>query len=87
MAPRGRFSSNNGEVMRELVLAGQGLALLPSFLVHQHLKDGSLVEILPQARPKPYSIYAMYPRSRRASRKVVALCEFLQQRLLEPPWE
>lgn len=87
VAPRGRFSSNNGEVMRELVLAGQGLALLPSFLVHQHLKDGSLVEILPQARPKPYSIYAMYPRSRRASRKVVALCEFLQQRLLEPPWE
>ena len=87
VAPRGRFSSNNGEVMRELVLAGQGLALLPSFLVHRHLKDGSLVEILPQARPKPYSIYAMYPRSRRASRKVVALCEFLQQRLLEPPWE
>lgn len=87
VAPRGRFSSNNGEVMREMVLAGEGLALLPSFLVHRQLRDGSLIEVLPQARPKPYSIYAMYPRSRRASRKVIALCEFLQQRLLDAPWD
>ncbi|MBA1271781.1 LysR family transcriptional regulator [Stutzerimonas azotifigens] len=87
VAPRGRFSSNNGEVMREVVLAGLGLALLPSFLVHHHLKAGSLIEVLPHARPKPYSIYAMYPRSSRASRKVAALCDFLQQRLVEPPWE
>ncbi|TBU89704.1 LysR family transcriptional regulator [Phytopseudomonas dryadis] len=87
VAPRGRFSSNNGEAMRELVLAGQGLALLPSFLVHHHLEAGSLIEVLPRARPKPYSIYAMYPRSSRASRKVLALCDFLQQRLLGAPWE
>jgi DNA-binding transcriptional LysR family regulator len=43
--------------------------------------------VLPQARPKPYSIYAMYPRSRRASRKVLALCDFLQQSLVDAPWE
>ncbi|WP_276487140.1 LysR family transcriptional regulator [Ectopseudomonas mendocina] len=86
-APRGRFSTNNGEVMRELAAAGQGIALLPSFLIHQQLQDGSLIEVLPQARPKPYSIYAMYPRSRRASRKVLALCDFLQQSLVDAPWE
>lgn len=87
VAPRGRFSSNNGEVMREFALAGQGLALLPSFIVYRHLRDGSLIEVLPQARPQAYSIYAMYPRSSRASRKVLALCDFLQQRLANPPWE
>lgn len=86
-SPRGQFASNNGEVMREMALAGQGLALLPSFIVHRHLRDGSLLEVLPDSRAAPYSIYALYPRSSRASRKVLALCDFLQQRLAQPPWE
>ncbi|GIZ11041.1 LysR family transcriptional regulator [Pseudomonas sp. NCCP-436] len=87
IAPRSRFTSNNGEVMRELVLAGQGLALLPSFLIHQDLVSGALREILPEARPRPYSIYALYPRSRRASRKVLALCDYLHQHLAKAPWD
>lgn len=87
IAPRGRFASNNGEVMCAMALAGQGLALLPSFIVHRHLREGSLIEVLPQARPQAYAIYALYPRSSRASRKVLALCDFLQQRLANPPWE
>lgn len=87
VAPRGRFASNNGEVMCTMALAGQGLALLPGFIAHRHLHEGSLLEVLPQARPPAYAIYALYPRSSRASRKVLALCDFLQQRLANPPWE
>lgn len=85
--PAGRLSSNNGEVMREMTLAGLGLALLPNFLIHQHLLRGELVPVLEQYRAQRYSIYAMYPRSSRASPKITALCDFLQQQLAEPPWE
>lgn len=87
LTPRGRFASNNGEAMCAMALAGQGLALLPSFIVHPHLRSGALLEVLPQARPPAYAIYALYPRSSRASHKVLALCDFLQQRLADAPWE
>ena len=49
--------------------------------MHRHLRDGSLIEVLPQARAQAYAIYAMYPRSSRASRKVLALCDLDQSRL------
>ena len=87
LTPRGRFASNYGQAMCAMALAGQGLALLPSFIVQPHLRSGALLEVLPQARPPAYAIYALYPRSSRASHKVLALCDFLQQRLADAPWE
>lgn len=87
IAPQGRFASNNGEVMCAMALGGQGLALLPRFIAHRYLNEGSLVQVLPQASPRDYGIYALYPRSSRGLNKVLAICDFLQQRLADPPWE
>ncbi|MCC6000794.1 MAG: LysR family transcriptional regulator [Pararhodobacter sp.] len=44
------FSSNNGLVLLTMALAGQGIALLDDYTVAEHLKDGALVQILPQLR-------------------------------------
>lgn len=86
LAPQSRFISNNGEAMREMAEQGLGLTVLPTFIAHQQLKDGSLIALEPGVRPTDDYIYAMYPRSSRSSRKVQALCDFLQQALLDMPW-
>lgn len=86
LAPQGRFASNNGEAMRDMAMRGLGLTVLPAFIVHTQLADGSLLALEPGARPTDDQIYALYPRSSRASRKVLALCDFLQQALSAQPW-
>lgn len=76
-----RLVVNNGEAMRDAVLAGLGLALLPRFIAADALADGRLVTVLPDARPEPYSIHALYPYQRQPARKVRALVEYLQRAL------
>ena len=87
LSPSGRFTSNNGEAMRDMAMAGLGLAVLPVFIVQRQLDEGSLQVLEPGVRPTDNWIHALYPRSRRASPKVLALCDFLQQRLANPPWQ
>jgi DNA-binding transcriptional LysR family regulator len=86
LTPQGRLTSNNGEAMRDMALRGLGLSVLPAFIVHSHIADGLLLALEPGVRPIDDQIYALYPRSSRASRKVLALCDFLQQALANQPW-
>jgi DNA-binding transcriptional LysR family regulator len=86
LAPGGRFTSNNGEAMRDAALAGLGLAVLPRFIVQPDLQAGRLLQVLPEARPTADEIHALYPRSHRASVKIQALCDFLQQALHAAAW-
>ncbi len=50
LAIGGNFHSNSGEVLRASAIAGMGLALLAEPTVHDALKDGSLVRVLPGVR-------------------------------------
>ncbi|MEQ8799228.1 MAG: LysR family transcriptional regulator [Salinisphaeraceae bacterium] len=76
-----RLVVNNGEAMRDAVLAGLGLALLPRFILADALADGRLVAVLPNAKPEHYGIHALYPYQRQPARKVRALVEYLQRTL------
>lgn len=44
------FSSNNGLVLLNMALAGQGIALLDDYTVADMIAQGALVEVLPQVR-------------------------------------
>src|SRR5690606_21100273 len=48
---KGRFSVNNGDFLAELATAGEGVALLPHFIVEDGLKTGRLVTVLDQWSP------------------------------------
>ncbi len=87
IAPRGVFTANNGEVLRDAALAGQGLAVLPRFIVWEDLRAGRLVEVLPDLPPVADGIFAVYPRSGLGSVKLRALVQYLQASLAQPPWE
>lgn len=85
--PHGVFSANNGEVLRDALLAGYGLAVLPRFIVWEDLLAGRLIEVRPGATPAEDGIYAVYPRTAFGSVKIRALVQFLQVALSPPPWE
>ena len=72
-----RIIVNNGDIMRDLAIAGLGLIMAPRFLVRAALADGRLIVALPEARPKPYAIYVIYPPAGTLSPKVRAFVDHM----------
>lgn len=78
--PQPRFVSNNLLAMREAVLAGAGMAQIPLEACRDALRDGALVELLPDLAPPPSTVYAIYPSRRGLSLAVRTLIDFLEAR-------
>lgn len=83
---RGRLVSNNSLAIRDAVLAGLGIALVPSFYVGAELREKRLRVVLGQAKPAPIYVYATYQRSRHLSAKVRLFTEFLRERFALASW-
>ncbi|ODP30740.1 LysR family transcriptional regulator [Pandoraea sp. ISTKB] len=83
----GRLASDNGEVLRDAVLAGIGIALKSTWDIGAHLKHGELVPVLP-AYPlaEEVAIWAVYPSRAFVPPKTHALIEFLQERFGPVPY-
>ncbi|MFY0615170.1 MAG: LysR family transcriptional regulator [Hyphomicrobiaceae bacterium] len=83
-----RLCSNNGDVLREAALAGQGIAMLPTFLVGDDIQASHLQVILPDYPPKELGIYALYAPNKYLAAKTRVLIDFLVDRFgPEPPWD
>jgi DNA-binding transcriptional LysR family regulator len=82
---RGRLLVNNALALRELLLAGQGVAALPLWLVHADIAEGRLRELLPGHELDAIELHALYPSSRFLPSKVRVLVHFLQQQLQTVP--
>lgn len=77
----GPLRANNSEVLREGVLDGLGIGLLPDFSAAGHLGPGQLVPILPEWRPLGFfgdAIYAIRPWSPQVPRAVQCLVDHLR---------
>ncbi len=85
----GRVLANNGDVLLSLALAGQGIAVLPSFFAAPALREGRLLRLLPGWRiGGGDTIAVVYPARRNAPPKLRALLDFLGQHISDPPpWE
>ena len=78
--------SNNGEVLKDVALGGQGIALLPTFIVGKDLQDGLLRTILPDHPPVHITLAAIYPRHRHLSAKVRLFVDLLDERFGNRPY-
>jgi len=84
VAIRGLLKVNNSEVLREALLAGLGIGLLPDFSVPAHALAGrspQLVEVLPDWRVEGFfgeRIYALRPWSAQVPKAVQCLVEHLR---------
>ncbi|HEY9573413.1 MAG TPA: substrate binding domain-containing protein, partial [Pusillimonas sp.] len=88
VAVRGNFCANNSEALREVVLAGQGIALLPDFTAQEDVDAGRLVHVLPAWKPVGVfgdAIYAIRPYSAYVPRAVRAFVEHLKTGLRAKP--
>jgi len=83
------FIANGGEAVRDLALAGLGLARLAGFLVSPDIRAGRLVPVLTDyAEIRDTAIHAVYPHRRHLSPKVRAFVDFLVEKMTPvPPWE
>lgn len=57
----GVLAANNAALMSELARAGQGIVLLPRFMLETDLSRGTLVHLLPEWRPPQLWLTLYYP--------------------------
>ena len=79
MHPHIAVGDGEGEVMA--VLAGHGIAQLPTWLVQAHLNTGTLVEVLPHLATEGLPMNLVWLKSREAQPKVSALIDYLGSNL------
>lgn len=72
--------SNNGEVLKAAALRGQGIALLPMFILGDAVQQGRLRVLLTEFVPPDISLFALYPRHRYLSAKVRLFVDLLAER-------
>lgn len=87
----GNFTVNNSEALREAVLKGLGIALLPTFTVGADLRERRLQQVLGDYRAHGTfgsDVYAVYLPTRYLSPKVRAFVDFFVERFSpEPYWD
>lgn len=84
----GRLMLNNGEAIRDLAIAGLGLAVLPYFVVAGALADGRLKPVLADQETRVLPILAVWPPISPMPAKIRALIDHLAAELDGgKPWD
>lgn len=79
---RGPVSANSSDVIRELVLGGMGVGLLPTFAVQADLDARALRRVLPTWTPQGSfgpTAWALWPPQRAMAPKLRAMIDYLAQ--------
>jgi DNA-binding transcriptional LysR family regulator len=80
----GNFECNNGEVLREMAIAGVGIALKATWDIAEALNSGKLLPVLPDYPViSKASICAVYPSRRNVPAKVSSFITFFGEHIAE----
>jgi DNA-binding transcriptional LysR family regulator len=78
------LTASNGETVRQLALAGNGIACLSGFMVNKDIAAGRLVPLLEQGKllnTDREQINAVFYKSSSVARRISAFIDFIQPRL------
>ncbi|MCI2393918.1 LysR family transcriptional regulator [Aliiroseovarius sediminis] len=75
----GKFDADDGDVLTDWALDGHGIVNKPRFDVAEHLRDGTLVEVLPDTPPVPTIFGCLYPHKKLQDPKVRLFVDFVVQ--------
>jgi DNA-binding transcriptional LysR family regulator len=83
-----RLDFANGDAVREAAIAGLGVAMLPTFIVHDAVRSGALSIVLAKHMRPPIAMYAVHPSTRHQSARARAFIDFLVDKFRgDPPWD
>lgn len=86
--PQGRLRSDSGEAIVQWALAGQGVAMVPTFLVPDEIAGGALVPLLLDFPSPEFGVYVVRPPGSYVPGKVRVLIDTLVERFSGPPrWD
>lgn len=75
---------NDYQLIRNMALAGAGIARLPSYLVGEDIAQNKLVRVLEHARSNQNALYLVYPPRSPQPAKVNAMIQFLKTWFTQP---
>jgi len=74
---RGSLTTNDGEIAVNWALDGHGILMRAEWDIERYLRNGRLVQILPQYATPDADIYAVYPQRHQLTARVRAFVDFL----------
>lgn len=77
LAPSGGLDADDGDVLTDWALAGEGIVLKPVFEVAEHLRAGALVRVLAEQPPLPTTLALLHPYGRMPPAKVRAFADLV----------
>lgn len=80
------FSVNDSNALLNCVLSGGGIAMLPKYMVNEHLAQGRLKTVLTDWTLPVYTLYALYLSRHRLPLAVRSLLDFLAEQFEEEDW-
>lgn len=81
-----QFTTNDTGALLNLTLAGCGIAMLPKYLLNEHLASQQLVSILTDWQLPIYQIYALYSSRHKLPLTILTLVDFLVERFRGVNW-
>ena len=85
---QGNISANEASTLLRAAMAGAGIAMLPSYQAHVHIRRGELVRLLPHAEPRQMNMYAVYASRKHMPAALRSMLDFLVVRFpQEPEWD
>lgn len=73
---RSTIAANSPQAVREIAIAGGGIAMTPAFIVEDAINDGRLVTILPEYTTLEFGLFAIYPHRKYVAKKVRCFIDF-----------
>ena len=74
---RGTLTTNDGEIAVNWALEGHGVLMRAEWDIERYLRNGRLVQVLPQFYTPDADIYAVYPQRHQLAARVRAFVEFV----------
>jgi DNA-binding transcriptional LysR family regulator len=82
-----RFASNNFGAVRDVAIAGGGIAVMSDFMVEDDIRAGTLVRVMPGWESRPTDIHAVYPARQNLPPRLTLFLDHLARALSPPPWK
>lgn len=74
---RGNLTTNDGEIAVNWALEGHGILMRAEWDIERHLRNGRLVQVLPQYYTPDADIHAVYPQRHQLAARVRAFVDFV----------